>query len=178
MPLIYHSNEKKRSMPSARQKNSLLAVGGKNLAHLPDRDESATGAGDPSHRGGMLSPATGVNNKRTRSLSGDRKPSEVKLVRTLSVGRGESLAASTVSSNGSAPRLLELGEVCQRERERIEVEGSNSSSPILVGELRHVSGSSSSLADPSLVQPAWGNVSSASSNGSSVSMKPPTPVRL
>jgi len=169
------TDEKKRSMPSARQKNSLLAVGGKNLAHLPDRDESATAAGDPSHRGGMLSPATGVNNKRTRSLSGDRKPSEVKLVRTLSVGRGESLAASTVSSNGSAPRLLELGEVCQRERERIEVEGSNSSSPILVGELRHVSGSSSSLADPSLVQPAWGNISSASSNGSSVSMKPPTP---
>ena len=85
------TDEQKRCMPSTRQKNSLLAIG-KNLAQLPDE---ATSAGDMSRK------------KRTRSLSGDRLTGG-KLVRTRSVG-------------GSVTSLLELGEVCEREREKIQV---------------------------------------------------------
>ena len=38
------TDEGKRRMPAARQKNSLLAVG-KNLAQLPDKDESGSSMG-------------------------------------------------------------------------------------------------------------------------------------
>ena len=92
------TDAEKRSMPSTRQKNSLLALG-KNLAQLPDRDEG----GDAVRA--ALEPPT----KRARSLSGDCAREEPKLRRTMSVGR-----------EGSATSLLELGEVCERERERIQ----------------------------------------------------------
>ena len=85
-------------MPSTRRKNSLLAMG-KNLAQLPDRDE----AGDA--RRAVLEPST----KRARSLSGDSSREEPKLRRTMSVGR-----------EGTSTSLIELGEVCERERERIQ----------------------------------------------------------
>ena len=81
-------------MPSTRQKNSLLAIG-RNLATLPDE------AGD-----------LGTRAKRARSLSGDGLRGAGgggKLVRTRSVG-------------GSVTSLLELGEVCEREREKIQVD--------------------------------------------------------
>ena len=103
------TEEQKKSMPATRQKNSLLAVG-KNLAQLPDRDE----AGE-SGRGGP----TFVRGKRGRSLSGEQCYNVVdtaggdakQLMRTRSVGRGEL---------GVTTSLLELGQVCQREREKIQ----------------------------------------------------------
>ena len=68
------TDEQKRSMPSTRQKNSLLAVG-KNLASLPDRDDSLD-----SMR------LNGATMKRARSLSGDRQEQfnmdNIKLQRT------------------------------------------------------------------------------------------------
>ena len=113
------TDEEKKRMPSARQKNSLLAVG-KNLAQLPDRDESGAAGSSSAY---ALVATTAANTggaypggsctKRARSLSDEHRfiPSG-KLVRTHSEdGR------SPVSSVSS---LLELGEVCQREREMLD----------------------------------------------------------
>ena len=90
------TDEQKRCMPSTRQKNSLLAIG-RNLATLPDEASSVD---------------LGTRAKRARSLSGDGlrgAGNGGKLVRTRSVG-------------GSVTSLLELGEVCEREREKIQVD--------------------------------------------------------
>ena len=90
-------------MPSTRQKNSLLAIG-RNLATLPDEAGSVD---------------LGTRAKRARSLSGDGLRGAGgggKLVRTRSVG-------------GSVTSLLELGEVCEREREKIQVDSLLPSAP-------------------------------------------------
>ena len=90
------SEEEKRGMPATRQKNSLLAVG-RSLALLPECDKEA-------------GPGLG---KRTRSLSEERKgEAPAKLTRTRSESRcGDQEPASA---------LLELGSVCEQERERLE----------------------------------------------------------
>jgi len=121
------TDEEKRRMPAARQKNSLLAVG-KNLAQLPDKDESGSsmGAGlvssSVSSLAGYsvhsyaLSDIAGNSQKRARSLSSENIhiPAGKKLVRTHSEPRCDVGLSPSGSSSSS---LLELGAVCQRERE-------------------------------------------------------------
>jgi len=94
------TDAEKRSMPSARQKNSLLAVG-RSLVQLPDNPEEA-----------------GASNKRARSLSGGRGSSS-KLIRTKSV---DSLSHPELFAQviGSGPSLFDLSAVCEMERERIK----------------------------------------------------------
>jgi len=93
------TDAEKRSMPSARQKNSLLAVG-RSLVQLPDTEEEAMGK------------------KRARSLSGGRGSSS-KLVRTKSV---DSLSQPELFGlgGGTGPSLFDLSAVCELERERIK----------------------------------------------------------
>jgi len=127
------TDEQKRSMPSTRQKNSLLAVG-KNLASLPDRDDSLD-----SMR------LNGATMKRARSLSGDRQEQfnmdNIKLQRTRSVGR-EGLAVTS---------LLELGEVCEREREKFNENNEETTTPFQPNTMKPPTPgcSSSSLVAPS-----------------------------
>ena len=71
------TDEQKRSMPSARTKNSLLAVG-KDLGSMPDRD-------DPD----WFESRGGIAMKRARSLSNDRNGTgglDAKLQRTRLAG--------------------------------------------------------------------------------------------
>jgi len=171
---IYLTDEQKKNMPSARQKNSLLAVG-KNLAQLPDKDEGisnyqhnvslypavapnylpSTSSYIPQYGGPMSSTAAA---KRGRSLSGDRFASNLqtagKLVRTHSEPRVTEQPCTS---------LIELGEVCQRERERLDSE----------------SMTSQTSADAEIM--ASSTEASASQNNEnlnySLNMKPPTPVR-
>lgn len=119
------TDEEKKRMPSARQKNSLLAVG-KNLAQLPDKDESAAGsssayalAASAAGISGMSYPG-GSCTKRARSLSDEHRfiPSG-KLVRTHSESRIEN-SENSWTPGLSASSLLQLGEVCQREREMLD----------------------------------------------------------
>lgn len=94
------TDAEKRSMPSARQKNSLLAVG-RSLVQLPDTPEEV-----------------GATNKRARSLSGGRGASN-KLIRTKSV---DSLSHPELFAQvtGGGPSLFDLSAVCEIERERIK----------------------------------------------------------
>merc|ERR1719400_2894933 len=133
------SEDEKRGMPATRQKNSLLAVG---------RSLSLTEA--------PPSPGTTSASKRARSLSEERQPDgPAKLVRARSESRvdtagfskgsqnradlpgrmqgghirmdtaGGKTDASQVDTDGSSP-LLDLGEVCGAERQRLEEPGQGS----------------------------------------------------
>ena len=133
------SEDEKRGMPATRQKNSLLAVG---------RSLSLTEA--------PPSPGTTSASKRARSLSEERQPDgPAKLVRARSESRvdtagfskgsqnradlpgrmqgghirtdtaGGKTDASQVETDGSSP-LLDLGEVCGVERQRLEEPGQGS----------------------------------------------------
>ena len=98
------TDEQKCSMPSTQQKNSLAVV--KNLAQLPDHE---AGAGEHAAAGKR---ARSPSRDRAHSPSCDRVCAEPKLQRTHSLGpegRRDGVAG-----------LLELGEVCEWERERIQ----------------------------------------------------------
>merc|ERR1719273_55362 len=99
------SEDEKRGMPATRQKNSLLAVG---------RSLSLTEA--------PPSPGTTSASKRARSLSEERQadlPGRMQGGHIRMDTAGGKTDASQVETDGSSP-LLDHGEVCGVERQRLE----------------------------------------------------------